>query len=1007
METHTPRSRRWRIALLTVLGLVAAYAVIVGLIVPPIAKKMIAEKGGEKLGRVVALDELRINPFTLDATARGFRILEADRATPFVSFETLDIAGSAASLYRFAPIVDAVTLTGLKLNLVRDGETHYNLSDIVTRLAVKPAQPAAKEEEPAEFSFSNVRLVNARIDFDDRPMGKKHQVTDINIAVPFISNLPSHLKEFVQPSFAANVNGSPLKVTGETLPFENSLRTNIALDLDALDLRRYVEYSPVPLPVRIESGKLDATLTVRFTQSAKKDPAIDVAGKLVVADLGVITPDGSPLTRAGTIEADIASFDPIAGLARVTSLRIKDAHGLGGHALLPASEAKNIQVDLKKKFAQVETIASSGGVVNLTRNPEGGIVMPVIALAASSSPPWTFAIAKLGLEGFKVSVVDQSVKPAATHRVQVASLEVTEVTNVNGLKGALAAKLGLDKGGSVEVASTFALDPLLVNAKVDARRVDFVGLRPYVAQFPAVALKSGNASAKGTVVLRDKGDALQVSYNGGVEIANLATVDTLNREDLLNWKSVRTSGVDFSWAAGSPLTLSVAEIVVDKVYSRLVLTADGKLNVQQLRTATPAEPAGAAPATEPPPRNVRIDRIVFVDGRLDFTDHFIKPNYSADVGDLQGSVTNLSSDPKSRAVVDLKGRYDKAAPVTIAGTVNPLSGELFVDIAAKGQGIELPTLTAYSQRYAGYGITEGKLTLDVKYHIENGKLDGRNKILIERLTFGDKVESPDATKLPVLFAVNLLKDSKGEIQLELPITGSLADPKFEIGALITQVLGNLLTKAVTSPFSLLAAAFGGSGGNGGGAVGKEGAAARGGAGGGDDLAYIEFDPGRSDIAPAGQKKLDTLTKALQGRPGLTLTMASRLDDDKDMKALREAAFQRKLLAAKGANATAIDDAEYPAVVRAAYAAGKFPKAAPVNGVVREPSVAEMEAQLLESVTVGEDELRALSKKRAEEVRTYLVGKGQLAENRIVLAAAAPAESQPVEARASRVDFSLQ
>jgi uncharacterized protein involved in outer membrane biogenesis len=1007
MEDRTPaRSRRWRVVAFWVLGIVAAYGVIVGLVVPPIAKKLIAEKAGERLGRVVVLEDLKVNPFTLDATARGFRILEADRTTPFASFDTLDIEGSATSLYRFAPVADSVTLTGLKVNLVRDGETHYNLSDIVSRLAAAPAQPPAKkDEEPAKFSISNVRLVNARIDFDDRPMGKKHQVADINIAVPFISNLPSHLKEFVQPSFAASVNGSPLKVTGETLPFENSLRTNIALDLDAVDLRRYVEYSPMPLPVKVESGKLHATLTVRFTQSARKDATIDIAGKLALSDLGIVNTDGSPLTKAGAIEADIASFDPIAGLVRVTSLHIKDVHGLGGDALLPASEAKNIQVDLKKKFAQVETIASSGGVVNLTRNREGGIDLPSIALPPSSPPPWTFSIAKLGLEGFKLSVTDQSVKPAATHRVQVASLEVTEVTNANGLKGALAAKLGLDKGGSVDLAATFALDPPLVNAKVDARRVDLVPLRPYVGQFPTVALKSGAASAKGTIVLRGKGDAMHVSYNGGAEISNLATTETVDREELLNWKSVRTSGVDFAWAANAPLTLAVAEIVVDKVYSRLILNADGKFNVQRLRTGSPAEPAVAAPAAEPPPRNVRIDRITFVDSRLNFTDLFIKPNYSADVGELQGSVTNLSSDPQSRAVVDLKGRYDQASPVVIAGTVNPLRGDLFVDIAAKGQGIELPKLTAYSQRYAGYGITEGKLTLDVKYHIDNGKLEGRNKILIERLTFGDKVESPEATKLPVLFAVNLLKDANGEIQLELPITGSLSDPQFEIGALITQVLGNLLKKAVTSPFSLLSATFGGGGGNGSGGAGKDGAG-KGGAGGGEDLAFVEFDPGASDIAPADRKKLDTITKALQGRPGLTLTMASRLDPEKDLQALREAAFQRKLLAAKGGNATAIDDAEYPKIVRAVYAAEKFPKPAPVNGVVREPSVAEMEAQLLEKIPVGEEELHALAAKRADQVRSYLVGKGQLPENR-VLVAASVAEAQPVKARASRVDFSLQ
>jgi hypothetical protein len=243
------------------------------------------------------------------------------------------------------------------------------------------------------------------------------------------------------------------------------------------------------------------------------------------------------------------------------------------------------------------------------------------------------------------------------------------------------------------------------------------------------------------------------------------------------------------------------------------------------------------------------------------------------VGELHGSVTRLSSDPASRAAVALEGRWDAASPVVIAGTINPLRGDLFLDIGAKGQDIELAKLTAYSERYAGYGIKDGRLTLDVKYHIDNGKLEGHNRILVDRLTFGDKVESPDATKLPVLFLVNLLKDAKGRINVELPISGSLEDPKFEIGALIGQVFGGFFKSAAASPFALLGAGSGG----------KDG-----------DLAFVEFEPGRSELTPAAQKKLEALVKALQDRPGLKLELAARLDPVKDMEALKAAALQRKL-----------------------------------------------------------------------------------------------------------------
>ncbi len=985
-----------------------------GLLLPVIAKKLLAEKLGDRLGRLVVIDDVSVNPYTLDATLKGVRILEADRTTSFVSFDTLDVEASAATFYRFAPVVDRLTLAGLKVNLVRDGENHYNLSDIVARLAeAAKAEAAAKKgdepREPARFSVSNIRLVNAALAFDDRPVGRKHQVSEIHFSVPFVSTLPRHLKEYVQPSFTAKVNGAPLLVTGETQPFGDTLQTHFTLDVSALDVRRYLEYVPVAIPVKVESGTLDAHVTVRFLQAPGKDPAVALAGTAGLRDVAVANSAGR-LAQFSRLEVDLASFDLAAGKARVSAVRLENLAALGETLRVARAQAGDIEVDLKGKVARIATVTTSQGLANLKRGSDGALEIPDLGLAPappSSAPPpeataWKVALGKLTATEYELTLADAAVKPAALHRVAITSLEMGEISTDNGMSGKAVAKLALDRGASLDVDATFALDPLLVTAKVDARRVALVPLRAYMTQFSTVQLKGGTASARGNATLKGKADAMRVAYNGTAEVADFATFDTTSREDLLTFKAVRTTGVDFSWAPNAPLTLAVGEIVVDRAYSRMVLNPDGKLNVQQLRTATPAQPEAPAVANpDPRPRNVRIDRITFVESRLNFTDLFIKPNYSADVGELQGTITNLSSEPASRGVVDLKGRYDASSPVVIAGTVNPLSGDLFLDIAAKGEGIELPKLTAYSQRYAGYGIKEGRLTLDVKYHIEGGKLEGRNKILLERLTFGDKVESPDATTLPVLFAVNLLKDSNGEIALELPISGSLADPKFEIGGLITQVLGSLLKKAVTSPFSLLSAAFGGGGGGsskapGAGAEGGKSAVA-GAQAPADDLQFVEFEAGRAEVGEAGQRKLETMARALKGRPGLTLEVAPRLDAERDLKALRDAALARTL-AGEG---KPVDDAAYPNAVRAAYARAKLP------GDPQQMSVAAMETGLMESLKIGDEELRALSRSRAEAVRSSLVEKGGLAAERVVVAEAASGASGAAKAPASRVDFALR
>ncbi len=1008
MEARAPRKRRWPAVVLGALAIVALWGVVGGLVLPIVAKKMITQKAGERLGRTVTVERVSVNPYTLDASVEGLRMLEADGATPFVTFDRLEADGSIASLYRLAPVIDRLTLTGLKASLVRDADNHYNVTDILQRLeagakaraAEARKHPGEKDEAP-RFSVSNIRLVNASIAFDDRPVGRKHEVSDIQVAVPFVSSLPRDLKEYVEPSFAAKVNGAPLLVAAESQPFEDSLRTHFTLDVNEVDIREYLAYVPMPIPAKVDSGTMGAHITVSFTQGTGKPPSIEVAGMAALHDVALTTGAGK-LLRFTRLEAKLGSFDPVAGKGRLYAVTLADAQGLNEDLRIAALEARGIDVDIRQRSVRVAAVATHDGSVSLRRARDGAIEMPQVpaspespaAPGGTAAAPWKVAVDRVSVQGYQLTLADAAVKPAATHRVTLASLEATELTNESGIRGKAVAKLALDRGGSLDVDSTFALEPLQVTAKLDARGIDLVPLRPYMTQFATVQLKSGAAAAQGQLVVKGEGQGLRIAYNGGAELSRFDAYDTAGKEDLLKFRAIRTSGIDFAWAPDAPIALTVGDIVVDRVYSRLVVNPDGKLNVQQLRTAT-ADAPDAPLATNPDPRsrNVRIGRITFVDGRLNFTDHFIRPNYSADVGDLQGTVTGLSSSPESRANVDLEGRYDGASPVLIAGTVNPLRGELFADIAAKGKDIQLARLTAYSERYAGYGIKEGRLTLDVKYHIDEGKLDGRNNITLDELTFGDKVESPDAVKLPILFAVNLLKDADGRIALELPISGSLEDPQFQVGAVITQVLGNLLKKAVTSPFSLLAAAFGGSGGT---AKADGAPAAAQDAASQDDLAFVEFAPGRTDLDEGDVRKLQTMARALAGRPGLTLEMASRLDADRDLAALRYASLQKSL----AGDGKAPDDAGYAAAVRAAYAKAKLP------GDPGSLSVAAMETALMDKAAVGDAELTALRVARGETVRTWLVEQGKLAPARVVLAEAqAPAgEAKP---QASRVDFALR
>ena len=231
---------------------------------------------------------------------------------------------------------------------------------------------------------------------------------------------------------------------------------------------------------------------------------------------------------------------------------------------------------------------------------------------------------------------------------------------------------------------------------------------------------------------------------------------------------------------------------------------------------------------------------------MDFSDHFIKPNYNARFQDLGGRVSGLESFAEKRADVLLEGMWGSHAPVKITGQINPLIENPYVDLNLNISDIELSPFSPYSGKYIGYILEKGKLTFNVAYRMENRKQEATNGIYINQLTLGDSVESPDAVSLPIKLAIALLKDREGNIVLDLPVSGSLDDPQFKIGKMVLTILKNLIVKIVTSPFAALGAL----------------------AGGGEGLSYLEFDAGISEInAENGQKMVKSAQRPTAVRQG--------------------------------------------------------------------------------------------------------------------------------------------
>ena len=498
-----------------------------------------------------------------------------------------------------------------------------------------------------------------------------------------------------------------------------------------------------------------------------------------------------------------------------------------------------------------------------------------------------------------------------------------------------------------------------MNAKLQAKALPIGPVQPYSTEKVKILLTGGEISAAGNVSFdAPKGKPVRAGFRGEVFVNDFSSLDKALEEEFLTFASLHFGGVEVGY---NPTSVVLREISLTDFYSRIIVHPDGTLNVQGIvakegtgrdnAALKPAPAAGrenavptdnASQATEVP---VRIDTVTLQGGKVNFSDQYIKPNYSASLVEVGGRVSGLSSDESRLADIDLRGKLENSAPLEIAGKINPLAKDLFLDLKVDFRDMDLSPLSPYSGRYAGYGIQKGKLTLNLKYHIEKRKLDSENKVFLDQFTFGDTVDSPDATKLPVRLAVALLKDRSGEIHLDLPVTGSIDDPKFSIWGVVWKIIGNLLVKAATSPFALLGAIFGG---------------------GGEQLSYLEFEPGHSDIPTAEETKLGNLAKVLTERPALKLEIEGHVDIEKDREGMRQQIFRRKIaaqkladLASTGRPAPALDNvhvdaAEYTKYLTRAYKAEKFPKPRNFIGMAKDLPVPEMEKLMLTHIQTTDD-----------------------------------------------------
>lgn len=609
----------------------------------------------------------------------------------------------------------------------------------------------------------------------------------------------------------------------------------------------------------------------------------------------------------------------------------------------------------------------------------------------------------------------------------------------------LTASLRLASGhfepGKLDFKGSLGLAPLQAQGRLVVDRLPVQAFKPYFAETLNIELLRADASFKGRVAYRQTAAGPQAQVAGDVALEEFRANTLAPSEDLLAWKALNLRGLNVALDPAKATRVDVKETVLTDFFARVIVLPDGRINLQDLvkpagqagpavsastsaGTATAAAPASlpvvatktiadgarqssasalkglqtvalAPPATAAsatatpasPPPIVSFGPMSLINGKVLFSDRFVKPNYSANLSELTGKLSAFSSvaptaTAPNMADLELRGRAEGTASLEILGKLNPLAKPLALDITGKVRDLELPPLSPYAVKYAGYGIDRGKLSVDVGYVVQpDGRLTASNKLILNQLSFGDKVEGSQGS-LPVKLAVALLADRNGVIDIDLPISGSLNDPQFSLGPIIIKVIVNVIVKAITAPFSLLANALGG----------------------GEELSTVSFSAGSAVLAPEARVGLDKVAKALADRPALKLTVVgtSSMEAERDgfkrerLDELVRAEKRRATVKDGGTTSAAVNISpnEYPALLKEVYKRADIPKPRNLIGLAKDLPDAEMEKLLLADIKVNDDAMRELAVRRGVAVKDYLASRS-LPPERLFLGAS---KAVPPEAK---------
>jgi len=829
-------------------------------LLPYILKTQLIKYVEGTLHQQASLEVASFNPFLLRLGLKNLRITTPEQA-PLLKFGELVVDFDTFGLFKGAWQFSTVSLTGAEVFAEIDSAGKLNLNSLVPPPSTN-IEASHDEDKPSALPrliLKNIAINQARVYFKqlNRAEAFSIDLNPLNFNIANFSTLPEDNGHF---SFDAKLSDSEtLEFTGTLLLEPLALNGHFAFN--NIELSRGGDYLKELLLFSINKGTLSISSDFLLDNSG---PAQSLA--LQATNIGI-----------SLQQLQLDTLAPVEPLLSFNSIMLNK-----GRLAWPEQEV-HIE-SLVVKSGSLHSWLTADKVFNYTqlvKTPDSQASANPVPSGSSTeeSKPWQLHLDQVQLKELKLSFDDRSLSEPSHQTVEVIDLSLSPFSLKQGQEFDLQAQLNINKTGKATITGKVGAMPAMAVLVVSLREMPLPPLNNYLHEFIQLDLTKGSVDAD-----------LQLNYNqslslsGDIDIKQLDTFDLADQESWINWQSLSINALDLKL---EPASLNIASIELVQPYFDAVVFDNGETRLHRmLAPATkqsadegassnniePEATSGNVSESEESSFPVTITKFKLVDGSMDYKDFNLPLNFSTHIHSLNGQAVDITTSSSKRTELILDGKIDQHGRAKISAVSQLSSPQAFSKFKLDLDNVDITSASSYSGKFAGYAIDAGTLSLNLDYHIEQGKMIGNNHLLLEHLTLGDAVDSPDAVSLPLKLAVALMKDINGNIDIDLPVEGDLNNPEVRIGALIWKAFGNMLIKIVASPFKLLGGLFTN----------------------GDDssLENILFAPGSSQLSTAEQQDLSKLVEALQKKPALALSISACYQPESDSQALQSQQFNQ-------------------------------------------------------------------------------------------------------------------